>query len=149
VKVVIPAINVSAEVQHVGIGKSGRMAVPTNYADVGWYKYGTVPGRAGNAVVAGHVDNGFGLSGVFNRLSELDKDDEIIVEDRQGQRLVFRVVETRTFDSATEDTEEIFGPSERARLHLITCEGEWIPEKKTYSDRRVVTAQFEKIINTP
>jgi len=33
---------------------------------------------------------------------------------------------------------EIFGPTDKKRLNLITCNGEWIQSLKTYSDRLVV-----------
>src|SRR6185369_4384139 len=54
----IETAGVNAPVQRVGVGKSGNMAVPTNYTDVGWYREGVVPGEAGSAVIDGHVDNG-------------------------------------------------------------------------------------------
>jgi sortase (surface protein transpeptidase) len=76
----IPSIGVDAFVQDVGIGKSGNMAVPTNYDDVGWYRYGPAPGEKGSAVIDGHVDNGFGLPAVFSRLSELEAGDDIYID---------------------------------------------------------------------
>src|SRR3989344_1071244 len=55
VRLQIPKLSIDADVQRVGIGKKGNMAVPTNYSDVGWYRYGTVPGQLGSAVVDGHI----------------------------------------------------------------------------------------------
>src|SRR5258708_38380056 len=54
----IPVLNIDAAVLQVGIARSGHMAVPPNFTDVGWYKYGSLPGQKGSAVMAGHVDNG-------------------------------------------------------------------------------------------
>ncbi|MCC2630775.1 MAG: peptidase sortase [Candidatus Paceibacter sp.] len=142
VRLIIPSIGVDAKVQHVGISKQGTMAVPTNYTDVGWYKFGSVPGELGSAVIAGHLDNGFGLSGVFRKLGELQIGDEIIVQDKAGTRSHFRVTKTEVLGSGIQDTEEIFAMSDSARLNLITCEGDWIPEKESYGSRRVVFTTF-------
>src|SRR4051812_23415107 len=51
----IPAINVDAKIQSVGLGKSGNMAVPSNYTDAAWYRDGPAPGQLGSAVIDGHV----------------------------------------------------------------------------------------------
>lgn len=144
VRLIIPSIGVDANVQHVGISKHGTMAVPTNYTDAGWYRYGAVPGQAGSAVMAGHLDNGFGLAGVFKNLSELHVGDEVIVVDQSGQRLHFKVVNTGVLDSATNNTQQIFGGDQTsARLNIITCEGSWQPDKKSYSERRIVYTVFD------
>src|SRR4051812_45178718 len=54
VRLIIPSLNVDTKVQDVGIGKSGNMAVPSNYTDAGWYRYGATPGQVGSAVMDGH-----------------------------------------------------------------------------------------------
>jgi sortase (surface protein transpeptidase) len=78
-RLIIPAIKVDAAIQNVGLGKSGNMAVPSNYTDVGWYRYGPTPGQVGSAVIDGHVDNGFGLEAVFKNVSALEPGDDIYV----------------------------------------------------------------------
>jgi LPXTG-site transpeptidase (sortase) family protein len=138
----IPAIEVNAHVQYVGIGKSGHMAVPTNYTDVGWYRYGPPPGASGKAVFAGHLDNGFGLSGVFNRLHEVKTGDDIYVTNGKNERLHFRVIEEERLPFNTTQTAAIFASVGRPELKLITCEGQWDAAKKMYSDRLIVTAVF-------
>jgi LPXTG-site transpeptidase (sortase) family protein len=138
VRLSIPSLEVDVQVQHVGISKRGNMAVPTNYTDVGWYKYGALPGAKGSAVIAGHLDNGFGQPGVFKRLTELQVGDEVIVTDQEGNRLYFEVTHFGKLESTTENTEDVFADVGEARLNLVTCEGEWIPEIKSYAERRIV-----------
>src|SRR5581483_2097891 len=62
-RLVIPALSIDANVQYVGVTATGNMATPHGFADVGWYKLGTIPGNQGSAVIAGHVDNGLGMPG--------------------------------------------------------------------------------------
>lgn len=137
-RLVIPSLGIDADVQEVGVNAQGNMGVPNNFTDVGWYKHGTVPGGSGSSVIAGHVDNGLGLSGVFKRLDELKAGDEIVVERRDGKRLTFVVTGTRTYPYDSVPTEIIFNPSGSARLNLITCGGSWIKSAKTYDERLVV-----------
>ncbi len=135
---VIPKLNLEAHIQHVGIAKSGNMAVPTNYTDVGWYRLGAAPGEEGNAVIAGHLDNGFGFAAIFKHLSELQPGDEIIVYDATGTSAHFIVERLATYDYSAAPMEEIFGTSTDIRLNLITCDGLWDPNKKMYSKRLIV-----------
>src|SRR5689334_11255756 len=64
-RIIIPKIGVNAKVEQVGITFKGNMSTPKSFFDVGWYKYGTIPGNLGSAVIDGHVDNGFEMAGVF------------------------------------------------------------------------------------
>lgn len=134
----IPALGVDAAVQHVGIGKSGNMAVPTNFTDVGWYRFGTVPGFTGSAVMDGHVDNGLALAGVFKHLSELKVGDEVTVETKGGETKRFRVIEMTTYNYKEVPTEKLFNRADGARLNLVTCDGAWIAGEKTYDQRLIV-----------
>jgi LPXTG-site transpeptidase (sortase) family protein len=142
VKISIQSIDVDAKVQQVGIARSGNMAPPTNFTDVGWYKYGTVPGYRGSAVFAGHVDNALALAGVFKHLDKLSVGEEILLTDSTGKVLRFRVTEARLYDYGNVPTEQIFNQSDRPRIRLITCSGNWNQSVKSYDKRLVVTAEL-------
>lgn len=139
-RLVIPKIGVDAHIQHVGIAKSGNMAVPTNYTDVGWFREGTVPGQIGSAVIDGHVDNGFGLAAVFKRLSDLKVGDDIYIVTKTGSRLHFKVQELGNYAYSNVPSQKLLAASDAPRLNLITCEGAWISSKKMYDGRLVVYA---------
>ncbi|MBC7836963.1 class F sortase, partial [Acetobacteraceae bacterium] len=140
VRLIIPGIMVDASVQDVGIALSGHMAVPTNYSDVGWYRYGAVPGELGSAVIDGHVNNGFGLEAVFADLKELKKGDDIYVEDAKGSRVYFIVEEVLTYDKNEVPTDRLFHRQDAAYLNLITCSGTFNAQEDSYDSRTVVWA---------
>ena len=141
-RVRIPALGIDAIVQHVGVNAKGNMAVPTNFTDVGWYKYGPAPGESGSAVIAGHVNNGLGLSGVFEHLSDIKPGDDIFVSRADGSEVRFVAVGQRAYPYNDAPAEVIFNPSGSVRLNLITCEGKWVKEDKTYDQRLVVFAKL-------
>lgn len=140
----IPSIKVDAKVQEVGITYKGNMGVPNNYTDVGWYKYGTLPGQIGSAVIDGHVDNGFALPGVFKNLGNVQKGDSIYVIDQDGKKERFVVTDISIY-GYKDDTSDIFNRSGGAWLRLITCTGNWIPSAQTDDHRVVVTAQLTRL----
>jgi LPXTG-site transpeptidase (sortase) family protein len=144
-RLIIPALDIDAVVQHVGRNAKGSMAVPTNYTDVGWYRQGPRPGQSGSAVIDGHVNNGLGLSGVFERLHELKAGDDVYVRREDGTRIHFVVTGSRSYPYTEAPTEVIFNPAGSERLNLITCDGDWLPEAKTYDERLVV---FTKLSDT-
>lgn len=141
-RVRVPAIELDAHVQHVGINWKGNMATPNNFTDVGWYKYGVPPGFQGSAVLAGHVDNGLGLSGVFKRLGEVVVGDTIEIETKEGKILTFNVVEMQVYPHDKVPAEILFARHDTARLNLITCEGDWLAGERTYDKRLVVYAEL-------
>jgi LPXTG-site transpeptidase (sortase) family protein len=134
----IPSLNIDANVQHVGIAASGNMGVPSNFTDVGWYRYGTVPGQRGSAVIDGHVDNGLSLPGVFKRLSEIKVGDDVYIEDSEGQKLHFVVYDVEVYPYKSVPMKTVFAASGTANLNLITCEGSWLQSGRTYDHRIVV-----------
>jgi sortase A len=141
-RLVIPSIGVNAYVQDVGIAQSGRMAVPSNYTDVGWYRYGVRPGQSGSAVFAGHLDNGFGRAGVFNDLNQIDIGADMYVEDSLGQSLHFKVTTIEHLNAETWQTTSIFKTDGPPEIKLITCEGYWDQASKMYSERLIVSAEL-------
>jgi len=138
----IPKIGVDAAIQRVGINTKGNMGVPSNFSDVAWYKYGTVPGEEGSAVIDGHVDNGLGLAGVFKNLGKLEKGDDVYVLNKEGARVHFKVTEVRSYHYKEVPTERIFSAKGGAYLNLITCGGTWIKNEKTYDERIVVYTEL-------
>lgn len=143
VRIRIPVLGINTIVQHVGITESGAMATPKGFQEVGWYRYGVTPGGSGSAVIAGHVDNGLGLAGVFKRLGELRVGDEIFVERADGSEVRFTVTGKRSYPFDAAPTEVIFNPAGSPRLNLITCEGTWISDTRTYDQRLVVFTEYD------
>lgn len=136
VRLTIPAINIQAVVQSMGVTASGEMDVPNNSVDVGWFKLGSRPGLKGSAVIAGHVDDHNGNAGIFMNLYKLKQGDNIYIEDDTGKTISFVVRESRLYDPGY--AEEVFSANGKAHLNLITCDGVRDGIKKSYSKRLVV-----------
>jgi LPXTG-site transpeptidase (sortase) family protein len=113
------------------------MKAPGDITEVGWYKYGPLPGNTGSAVLAGHVNGPNGRPGVFSKLNTLQVGDEFTVIDSTQQDTKFVVRATRTY-SQDEQPIEVFADQVGARLNLITCTGSWDKEQRRYSERLVV-----------
>ncbi len=138
VKLIIPKLDINTNIQHVGVTKKGNMSAPSNFTDVSWYKYGTVPGNIGSAVIAGHEDNALSLDGVFKHLEDLEVGDDIYIQNTGGERVHFRVVDKEIYPYNDAPLDRIFDDKSGASLNLITCAGDWIPEEKTNDKRLVV-----------
>lgn len=138
----IPALHIHANIQRVGITVSGKMAVPTNFTAVGWYKYGTMPGQTGSAVMAGHVDDGLALPGVFAHLDELKPGDDIYIVTKNNAVLHFVMTASQAY-SKDAATDGIFNDHGGKILRLITCTGTWLPLQSTHDQRLVVTAVLQ------
>jgi LPXTG-site transpeptidase (sortase) family protein len=121
VRLVIPEINVDAQVQYMGVTQSRDMGVPSNIKDVGWYEYGANPGNVGSAVIDGHL--GVGERGVFADLNKLKKGDEFFVVDKEGQKITFVVRETKIYDKDDNAQDVFYSTDGGAHLNLITCSG--------------------------
>ena len=138
----IPSLNIDTNVQHVGVNARGNMANPNNFTDVGWYKYGPPPGYRGSSVMAGHVDNGLKLRGVFKELDHIRIGDDIYVVTKGGIQKHFVVDMIASYPYKNAPAELIFAQKDTARLNLITCNGDWVPREKTYDERLVVYSKF-------
>jgi LPXTG-site transpeptidase (sortase) family protein len=138
VRLTIPSINVGAIVASAGLTSDGAMDIPKNIDDVAWYNLGARPGNVGSAVIAGHYGWENGKGAVFNNLHTLKSGDEVLVSDEKGMTTTFVVRQIQTYDPNA-DASEIFKSSDgKPHLNLITCEGVWIRDKQTYSNRLVV-----------
>ncbi|AQQ54566.1 class F sortase [Planococcus lenghuensis] len=139
----IPAIGESAEVIEVGVTSEGAMEAPANIYQIGWYAPGAMPGSAGNAVMAGHVD-GMTSPGTFYNLKKLKPGDEIHITGTEGQALTFIVTETAAYAPEEAPLEKIFGASPESHLNLITCTGPFNEATGHYEERLVVYADLLK-----
>jgi LPXTG-site transpeptidase (sortase) family protein len=140
-KLIIPDLKINASVRAMGLDE-GRMAVPNNYTEVGWYKLGSKPGEQGSAVMGAHVDNGGKINGVFKNLKKLAVGDDIYVTDANNNALHFKVTARKIFPYQTKITDEVFMRNDKPRLNLITCYGTWLPKQNTYNQRLVVFAEL-------
>lgn len=142
-RLIVPALNINANVQYVTVNAKGNIGTPDNFTDVAWYSLGVVPGQAGTAIIDGHVDNGLGLAGVFKHLSDIQLGDEVDVVTKAGGEARFIVTNIQVYDYQNVPSAAIFGAaSASSTLKLITCDGTWVPGGDTYNERLVVTASL-------
>jgi sortase (surface protein transpeptidase) len=144
-KLIIPSIGVDAAVQQIGQTPEGAIDVPNNTTDVGWYKFGPVPGQEGTAVIDAHFDNPNGFPAVFGRLRDLKTGDIITVKDSENRSINFKVRRVGNF-TMDQKVSDILGENDRGiHLALITCSGIWDINKETYTERLVVLADKVEI----
>lgn len=139
----IPKLNVNAFVEQVGQDAGGKMDVPKEVMNTGWYQLGFKPGESGNAVMAGHLDTVTGAPAVFYNLGQLQIGDQVIVTDINGKNLNFEVVRIQSYPFNQVPLEEVFGPSDKPKLNLITCTGVWNVGSRNYSNRLVVYTELK------
>ncbi len=139
----ISSIGVSAPVEKVGKKSDGSMATPQKFEDVAWYSLGSKPGEAGNAVIAGHVNNALSKAGVFEHLGSIKLGDSISVADAQRQILHYKVTDIEEYPADAAPAASIFATTGASKLVLITCDGDWVSQDKSFSKRLVVFAQLQ------
>lgn len=138
----ISAVDIAVDVVPVGVDQEGQMEIPDSGFDVGWYRYGAVPGQEeGSAVLASHVDTLAEGKGVLARLPDLRAGDVVAVTLDDGTVVDYQVTGRRTVPKAELDAQALFDRSGPARLQLVTCGGPWQPERSSYRDNVIVTAE--------
>jgi len=132
----MPAIGLNSPIQQVGINDKGDMDVPDGRTDnVGWYKYGVLPGNTGSAVLAAHV------YAAFSELHRVKAGDEIYVTAEDGSRLRYVVTHTKTHRLSDLTSDMLFNRNDGGKhLHVITCAGSYVRSLGTYDHRLVVYA---------
>ena len=141
----IPKISVSAPITPVGVDENGKMQLPQNIAEVGWYSPGAKPGEPGNAVMSGHLDSTTGEGAIFYHLHELEPGDSLYVSDELGNQYTFVVTKKEIYEFDQVPLEEVFGESSKKRLNLITCTGQWIASQRNYSHRMVIYSELQSL----
>ena len=139
----IASIGVDAFIEEVGLDSEDRMDVPKLAANTAWYNLGTRPGELGNSVIDGHLDKITGEPAVFYRLSQVKVGDEIITTDESASTYKFIVSGVEIYQYDQVPLVDIFGPTTKNRLILITCRGSFDETTNNYSQRVVVYSELE------
>jgi sortase (surface protein transpeptidase) len=134
----IPALHVDAPVGAVTTTATGDLEVPP-IGRAGWYDAGARPGEPGRAVIVGHID-GATQPGVFEHVPEIADGSEIVVRDADGGVHNYAVVGKLQVPKSNFPASEVYGPSKRPVLVLVTCGGVYVPNVG-YSDNVIVYAR--------
>jgi sortase (surface protein transpeptidase) len=137
VALVIPAIGVRTQLTRLGRTSQGTLQVPASTSVAGWYTASPRPGEIGSAIIVGHIDSYLG-PGVFFRLRLLRPGDLVYVRRADGTLVVFRVYAQRMYAKNHFPTDQVYGPTPDAELHLITCGGVFDPATGSYLSNVVV-----------
>jgi len=138
VRLVIPSIGINTAIQGIGLTRSGNMAVPSGSTNnVGWYKYGVVPGQKGSAVLDAHV------FAAFSKLKYVKPGADVYVVTAANQKLHFVVSAKQTFALSKLSSDQLFRPTASHALNLITCAGSLTADHSTYDHRLIVYATLE------
>jgi LPXTG-site transpeptidase (sortase) family protein len=138
-RVRVPGIDVDSRLVRLGVDDDGALVPPEDFARAGWFTGGPAPGETGPAVIAGHVDSYRGPA-VFFRLSELEEGDEVLVDRADGTTARFTVTAVDRYPKDEFPTDQVYGPTSRPELRLITCGGEFDRDARSYRDNVVVSA---------
>ncbi len=140
VRLKIPKIGVDAAVDRVGLTSQGDLDVPDGPDNTGWYESGPRPGETGSSVIDGHFGYRNNIPAVFDNLHKLVKGDVLYIEDEEGKTITFVVSGSRTY-SPKDDATAVFRSSDgKAHLNLVTCQGDWNQNQRSYTARLVVFA---------
>jgi len=140
----IPSIGVAADLMTLGDPVGPLLPVPPlakAAVDAGWYRFTSIPGTVGNAVIVGHVDTYVGPA-VFYGLYLLRPGDPIYV-DLGATRERFEVGSVRELPKTMFPVNQVFGGTGRHQLWLITCGGDFDYKTGHYLDNIVVSATWQ------
>lgn len=139
-RVDIPSLGVVLPVVPVGVASDGQMALPKDPDIGGWYRFGPAPTTdRGASVVSAHVDSRDEV-GPLAKLPGLKKGATIVIT-VGGARVEYVVERVDQYAKTALDTDALFSRSGPARLHLVSCGGEWNPRTRHYEDNVVAIAR--------
>jgi sortase (surface protein transpeptidase) len=141
-RITIPKIGVASRLGPLGRAPDGTVEVPDRWEVAGWYAPGPRPGDPGSAVILGHVDSKRGPA-VFFRLRELRPGDEIEVTRADGSVVRFVVERTGQYDKQRFPTDDVYYPTLRSTLRLVTCGGQFDDTAGHYRSNIIVFAAIK------
>jgi Sortase domain len=140
-RITIASLRVHArivEVSHADDGSIGTpLADPAGTA--GWYGHGPSPGERGSAVIVGHVDTA-DQPAIFHSLRDLRPGRFIEVRRADRRTATFAVDSVESFPKSSFPADRVFAGTDKPRLVLVTCGGEWVGGDVGYADNVIVFA---------
>lgn len=152
----IPSLKIDAPLSARAVPEGGQMPNPIGPDDIAYYDfaglrgYGGFPGKGGNAVFAGHVDEAAHLDyagldylgpGVFFNLRNIARGDTIEVDVGDGP-VKYKVRWVREVELESGDWKTILGSDVSIEsITLITCGGDFSESARAYTSRTVVRAE--------
>ena len=136
--ITIDDIELWGPVRAVGLEDDGQLEVPDE-TEIGWYRYGSSPGRAGATVLAAHVSWNDTV-GPFHQLGTLEPGARVDVRLEDDTVRTYEVVERAMYDKDSLPRERIWRTTGDETLVLITCGGSFNPEIRRYRQNIVVYA---------
>jgi LPXTG-site transpeptidase (sortase) family protein len=127
----------AAPIVDVGVEANGDMEIP-GAAEVGWYRYGPVPGAEGSAVLAAHISWN-GQDGVFRRLARTEPGQRFTVAFDDGAIAEYEVVALRQYPK-DQLPDDLFLAAGEPQVVLITCGGSFNRSLNSYADNIVAYA---------
>lgn len=140
VELAVPVLAIRSELVGLRLNADGSLQVPSSYGQAGWYRDGSSPGTVGvPAILVGHVDSHTG-PGVFYRLHALRPGDQVLIRRADGSTAAFTVYRTAQFAKAGFPAAQVYAPTSRPELRLITCSGRFDRTTRSYLGNLVVYA---------
>lgn len=137
---VLPTIEISADVVPVDAGDDGVLDVPPDPRVVGWWSGGARPGQGRGAVVLDvHLDSRTYGKGPFARATDLIVGDPITVIDEADRKLHYTVESVETYEKTRLPYETLFAQDGPERVVLVTCGGVYRPDQGGWDSNVVVT----------
>ncbi|MEU3339018.1 class F sortase [Streptomyces sp. NPDC006668] len=145
----VPSLGIDAPVIGLGLGPDRQLATPPLDKPklVGWYQDGPSPGENGTAIAVGHRDTHTGPA-VFAALAQVRRGGRIEARRADGRTAVYTVDRVRVFDKAHFPDKEVYGPSRRPELRVLTCGGLYT-RRTGYTSNVVVFAHLTQTLDAP
>lgn len=156
-RIKIPRFDVDSVIEPVGVDSRNQMETPKDPYNTGWYdprKTGWggnefFPGWNGNSVYSAHVDYFPNIKGPFNRLAQIEENDQVIVVMENGEEYVYEVISKQRYLANSMPMGDIIWAPDKPEgeewITLITCGGEFRATSSSgageYLHRDVVVAK--------
>lgn len=144
VEVRIPSISVTSPLHALGLADDGTLEVPSGdrYHEAAWYDGSPTPGEVGPTVIEGHVTGAGGVESIFFELGALEPGDTAEVDREDGRTVTYEVYRVDQFAKDAFPTVDVYGPTAKPELRLITCGGEFDESEGSHEDNTVVYARM-------
>jgi len=130
------------EIRRATTDADGELVVPDDVRLAGWWDGGARVGDPyGTMLIAAHVDSEIQGLGPFSELLTASEGDTVVtMAEEVDQTYVVSSITRIPRESLTEQ-DDLFSISTPHRLVLITCAGEFVPERGGYQELAVVVAE--------